>query len=825
MQLAQPHKRPDSTPERMFAAKYAWLLRWALHFSHNDRPAAEDLVQDTFVRVLVSWDKLYNLHDLEPLLYSHLRYAYLTERRKVKSYAFQSLSILDSDTLSIELSQSSFDQIEVQNELRSVLQFLLWRRNTAKFASVFLLRFFHGYYPQEIAAISISTRHSVDLSLRQARAELKDYLLQPRQSVVNAKQAIPEQPSPRPAIPVLEFLDELKSRLFEDSRGACPSSEELSRRYRIKPSRAIDCALLAHVSTCRQCLRVITGLTGAPPPSERSIEDSYGPSCRTKSSGTKHSVHTEDASSFSDRLNTADDGCLSCDDAGFLQSQRLAERHPASNTFAPFLTFLRSLLQPGQLPASLAAASACILIIASSWIHFQGARERSRFHTDAEQAVKAEQDLKTSLGPGVLHQRLEIRSKGKVVLRDEYRDLDGHRQPKKQHFTKDAEGLQQQLRSAGIDETDLLSSAGFQKWHDHLSHAEEHVGRSGAQLLELTTETSDGTVRRESLTLRTDTFQPVARTVVFRNQDTIEIAELTRDFIPWAAANREWFEPASPDFAVFIEHKPASAAHPVPLALSESQIDIALLNAELALQSLDAETERITLSRSHVGIRVEGIVESVSRKHEISTRLAMIPNLTVQIFSYSELASRSAASSTTVSVKAESVFSGESTLDRYCVRWHVEPRVCEDLSRRLLNSSSTLVHESRQIDDLLRQHSAGHYEDDISRDLFATLVSQHLQHAKAALSVQDEALGRLGTPLNIEHPSNTVSALSLSAHAEHDLILARELVYQATDQARQASTIAQELASSIAQTRAVLARVSTSPPDPPAVSSRTPTSP
>src|SRR3984957_5484374 len=81
----------------VFETRYTWLLRWALHFTENDRAAAEDLVQETFVRLLLTWDTLADLDDLEPLLYSYLRYAHLSERRRGRSHAFQKLSTADFD--------------------------------------------------------------------------------------------------------------------------------------------------------------------------------------------------------------------------------------------------------------------------------------------------------------------------------------------------------------------------------------------------------------------------------------------------------------------------------------------------------------------------------------------------------------------------------------------------------------------------------------------------------------------------------------------------------------------------------------------------------
>jgi RNA polymerase sigma factor (sigma-70 family) len=279
------HLRNDSgeSPEHMFAAKYAWLLRWALQFTENDRAAAEDLVQETFVRILLAWDKLHSLHDLEPLLYSYLRYAHLSERRKRQSYAFQSLSTVDADTLAVSLRASaSFDQVEVQSELRSILAYLLWRRRSAKFASIFLLRFFHGFYPEEIASISVATRHSVDLSLRQARAELKAHLLDSTKLELPARSKLPELQRLDEAIPLEEFADELRREIFETPREMCPSHQELDRYYRSFTTRSLDCDLMAHIVVCRACLAMVSTLSGSPPSSARSTDDSLSYAPRDK---------------------------------------------------------------------------------------------------------------------------------------------------------------------------------------------------------------------------------------------------------------------------------------------------------------------------------------------------------------------------------------------------------------------------------------------------------------------------------------------------------------------------------------------------------------
>lgn len=260
---------------RVFESKYAWLLRWALHFTESDRAAAEDLVQETFVRLVLSWDTLQDLDDLEPLLYSYLRYAHLSERRRGRSHAFQRLSSADFDTLAISLrSSSTFDQIEVQNEIRQILLFLMWRRYTARFASMFLLRFFHGYFPEEIASICRTKRFGVDLGLRQARKELKAHLDDPRQVQVFGRSAFPESRIPKRAVPTEEFEEELRQEIYKSSSETCPSWTLLEGYYVSGDHDPLETTLLAHVVACERCLEKAARESGTTPPSSRSMDES-----------------------------------------------------------------------------------------------------------------------------------------------------------------------------------------------------------------------------------------------------------------------------------------------------------------------------------------------------------------------------------------------------------------------------------------------------------------------------------------------------------------------------------------------------------------------
>ena len=277
----------STTPEETFASKHAWLLRWALHFSQNDRAAAEDLVQESFVKLLLSWDSLTDLENIEPLLYSYLKYAYLTERRRGQNYSFQSLSTIDFDTLFIRLRMANqSDQLTIQNELRRIVAYLLMRRRTAKFASIFLLRFFHSYFPQDIMRVCLITRHAVDLSLRYAREDVKSYLAG-AERVQEFPRPTPAPPKGHVAISTHSFAEEIRRTIFSATNDACLPVEHLRQRYNSPAPLPIDCDLLSHVVACERCLDVVNASCGLPPAAKRFPGDAVGPVPRARNTGRK----------------------------------------------------------------------------------------------------------------------------------------------------------------------------------------------------------------------------------------------------------------------------------------------------------------------------------------------------------------------------------------------------------------------------------------------------------------------------------------------------------------------------------------------------------
>jgi len=97
-------------------------------------------------------------------------------------------------------------------------------------ASVLILRFFHGYYPSEIAKILRSSSRAVSLRLRIARREAKTSLSNPENLKFMNDRPVEIFPV-NFARTIDDLLRELRQMIFQSRRGECLSREQLQKLY------------------------------------------------------------------------------------------------------------------------------------------------------------------------------------------------------------------------------------------------------------------------------------------------------------------------------------------------------------------------------------------------------------------------------------------------------------------------------------------------------------------------------------------------------------------------------------------------------------------
>lgn len=935
MTLLQPinrASRQDRGPaqQAVFETRYAWLLRWALHFTENDRAAAEDIVQEAFVRLLLSWDTLHDLDDLEPLLYSYLRYAHLSERRRGRSHAFQRLSIADFDTLAISLrSSSTFNQIDVQNEIREILSFLLWRRRTARFASMFLLRFFHSYFPEEIASICIAKRVAVDLGLSQARRELKAHLADPRQIHVLGRSPFPEQKPVNTAIPIDDFEQELRRSIFHSHIEPCPPTEELERCYSSLSKRSLDSNLLTHIVACEPCLERAVRHCNVPPPSSRSMNDSFGrsPRGKTKKAGATnkqqlarvfaegesrmreiyehrptglvialnaqvaavrditsnagravlkvemHAVQTleiievlseqglllmampvlqrppkaqpemrhqialsgERTLTLMVRFNgdgalieaayedphcaTASEEIPELSDRSVVDSfvsMPVQEPGPdpalraKQDTGAPWRwhRFMQNVTNRLRMVTPLVAASALLLIAIAwlAWVTDNRQAQRIGANQVLRAATRAEINLQQTDQSTVIRQRVRIAVGGRPLNRDLYRDVHRKRRSKELPMNEDERRLRSKLVEAKMDWNDPLSAQSYRDWHDELFREEDRVIESGKNLLTVTTEVAQGSIKQETLTVKADDFHPVARTVLFRDGESLEVAELSYEILPWGPQVEQWFEP-NPASASNSRTPTAGPRAIVSPRLSDAQLDVAELSVLIVLQDLKADTERLQVTRTSNGVTVTGVVASDDRKTAITSRLHTIAHVAPSISSYRDLDAKAASDTNTSQIQAVSVAVADTPLKEECDHEKIASDRCRQLSYALLSASNVLVRESRSMSTLRLEYPADRALTSTAQTLLAEIVVERLGHMHAALNQQQRVLQSFNIQAPREMEPHPAGHSFLDDTVQHNLALCKELVYAGDEHSRPALTILEELAQTEDDTRIALSHL------------------
>jgi DNA-directed RNA polymerase specialized sigma24 family protein len=253
-----------SCHEDIFVARYEWLRHWALRLAGNVTDA-DDLLHDAFLQFVVRRRDLSEIDNVDAYLYGMLRRLRLSKRRALLRAREDSLAALDYDTAALSLRATDpRDLLRLQQELRQVCAWACRRKNTSKSGSVLLLRFFHGFFPGEIARILKCPLRGANDWLRIARREVRTFLADP-------------PPAPRgDGLTWEEPLDALRSTIWASRPGACLDTAALTRLYAGHTAHTVSCRTLAHIVACRECLAQVSVLLGMRGPGDRDPHDMLG---------------------------------------------------------------------------------------------------------------------------------------------------------------------------------------------------------------------------------------------------------------------------------------------------------------------------------------------------------------------------------------------------------------------------------------------------------------------------------------------------------------------------------------------------------------------
>lgn len=415
--------------------------------------------------------------------------------------------------------------------------------------------------------------------------------------------------------------------------------------------------------------------------------------------------------------------------------------------------------------------------------------------------------------PGVVFQHVQLRVKDRRIDWAVYRDRRGQRVPRFLTATAYETALTRRLALAGVFRAEPLSASSFNGWRNGLGKHSDHVDTLPSGLIAVTTIDSSASlspVREETLTLREADFHPVARSVTFRGEEVVEIAELEYKLFDWSQARREWFDDT--EEPIRLPAMTRRLASRVP-DLTIEQLELAELQARLVLSRQDADVnEQLVLDREPAEVVVRGLVSTPERKQQLQSALSLVPHVTVAILTPDE---QSAADSALPGPRQSSIqlletVSRPSPLLLYWKSLHRNPDGFTNASSQILNAGLRIRQQSHAMRELAHGYSTP--LDVQQQEAYNALWRDHEEKLLAALADQARILKTLA-------PEAPAAAISTSAHqftviaqtadaldraAASLLELSRELTTGEDSKQREAPAILADLADRSSRMNALL---------------------
>lgn len=263
--------------EEIFISLYSRLHGWAIQIARQDQALAEDLLHDAFIQFTSSQPELKKIINREAYLYGLIRNLHLSHLRKKLRREKQTPSIIDFETLRLGLKSAKIlDNFQVQEELKRICYFLCLRKESSKSASVMILRFFHGYFPSEIARVMQATPQVVKVRLNTARGEVRTALENTQAIEAIEKRISSELTVEKVFRTNVELAIALGEMIFRSTNGTCLSETELKDFYSLNANETLDTKTFAHIVSCRKCIDRINTLLNLLPISDRHSVDFIG---------------------------------------------------------------------------------------------------------------------------------------------------------------------------------------------------------------------------------------------------------------------------------------------------------------------------------------------------------------------------------------------------------------------------------------------------------------------------------------------------------------------------------------------------------------------
>lgn len=272
----QPKPEQRTTFEDIFFEHYSRLFEWALQLTHRNRSEAEDLVQELYVRFARLDTSSEHIESAENYLFSVLRNLHYARMRRARTSAIDDLSIIDYE--SAQRGLRAVDRSEllfVRSDLHRICDYLCSRKDSSRAASIFILRYFLGYFPNEAMRVVQSSRVAVDKAIQAMRREARLDLRRPGAiRPINGNRELNARSANSHENQQNLFLA-LRAKIFASCTGECFGRAALESKY-AQLGHSFSAEELAHLVSCATCLDQANQILGLPLLEERSPEETIG---------------------------------------------------------------------------------------------------------------------------------------------------------------------------------------------------------------------------------------------------------------------------------------------------------------------------------------------------------------------------------------------------------------------------------------------------------------------------------------------------------------------------------------------------------------------
>ena len=302
--------------------------------------------------------------------------------------------------------------------------------------------------------------------------------------------------------------------------------------------------------------------------------------------------------------------------------------------------------------------------------------------------------------------------------------------------------LQALFQSAHYDWDDPLSARSFQSWRDTLTNKTDAVFPNPDNYV-VHTETPEGDLASASLTLRAADLSPVEGRLEFRNNEWVELTEITD-------VTTRTGGPTAETAVGLPERRAEPSLHAVVPPTASISEELTVL---AALHEIGADLgDPVEVSRSGGSVRVSGVGLSPERQQAIHKQLDGLPNVTID-FTNPEASAPGAPPAAVESSAGNSEPGKVQARMEQQLGGHAE---FERFSARMIERNEALMSRAYALSALAQRFSAG-TEAGLGEPDRKTLRQMAREHV-SALEVEAGVMQRVLAPILVSVGGNAVRA-------------------------------------------------------------------